>query len=182
MAASLSRYLHAMMCVMEPWAPAAACRPWALVWSGILGRNCEKIAKSDILNGERLPWAGPLWFGDAYTWLTQMSFFGREGSRTVCRNAKTHVNTDVYAPHFPQMSFGNNSCICYTCQMYRTFKSSFPITKKQTTKKNQNALLTRWIHNVKRKETSEFDIFIVAHCNKYVKCIMYYTYSMKWQK
>lgn len=135
MAASLSRYLHAMMCVMEPWAPVAARRPWALVWSGILGRNCEKIAKSDILNGERLPWAGPLWFGDAYIWLAQMSFFGREGSRAVCRNAKTHVNTDVYPPHFPQTSFGNNSCVCYTCQRCTELSHAvYPSRKNKQTK------------------------------------------------
>lgn len=88
MAASLSRYLHAMMCAMAPWAPAGARRPWAPVWWRILGRNCKKIAKSDILNGERLPWAGPLWFGDVCIWLTQMGFFGREGTWTVCTNAK----------------------------------------------------------------------------------------------
>lgn len=143
MAASLSRYLHAMMCVMEPWAPVAARRPWALVWSGILGRNCEKIAKSDILNGERLLWAGPLWFGNAYIWLTQMSFFGQERSRAVHRIAKTHVNTDVYPPHFPQTSFGNNVCICYTC--HRCTELSQAVfhhekTNKQKTKRLADTL------------------------------------------
>lgn len=138
MAASLSRYLHAMMCVMEPWAPVAARRPWALVWSGILGRNCEKIAKSDILNGERLPWAGPLWFGDAYIWLTQMSFFGAGREPGCVPECETHVNTDVYPPHFPQTSFGNNPCLCYTCQGCTELSQAvFFITKnKQTNKKS----------------------------------------------
>lgn len=46
--------------------------------------------------------------------------------------------------------------------------------------RREKASLTRRINNVKRKETSEFDVFILAHCNKYVKCIIYYTYGMKW--
>lgn len=116
MAASLSRYLHAMMCAMAPWAPAGARRPRALVWWRILGRNCKKIAKSDILNGERLPWAGPLWFGDVCIWLTQMGFFGREGTWTVCTNAK-RLSTPMCVRDIPPI--GNNACACYTRQWRR---------------------------------------------------------------
>lgn len=109
---------------------------------------------------------------------TDELFSGREGSRAVCRNAK-RMSTRMYIRHIsPKRLLEIIPAFVRPVRDVRNFHKQF-FSSQKTNKQKKNASLTRWIHNVKRKETSEFDIFIVAHCNKYVKCIIYYTYSMK---